>query len=402
MHNPYPAVDDECGLTMSLFFFFFYGIFIFVILLCPFLLLVLLGLSRVQPQRRGEGAYTVTVFDLFARCHQGGGRVTVMKHSHLEREGGSSTGSKYLSAPHSMSCFVGMALRCNSPHKELSQMTPQLPCSSAKRPREDDAKASGEIVVDDNERNTIETVAYLMQNGSPVYDPVKQLWCCWEGHEMHPRKLEEYALAEGVTCDFCGESHWRQSDVDCQSNSLTNMRTITGGNREGEALFYHCESCGMDLCFFCARDVYEDERYHVPCVQCKRCGVFLKTSEGLLHRCDRRACEQQSLPSGATKSVGDGTSSSLSDISSHIGLKRESSADKLYSCCGWELRVAHATPDEVFKIRDIASSLLVEGTETTGDVGCLVFHLPTRLISEEFAQRAKDMDLFTSIQKLGL
>ncbi|KAG5494104.1 hypothetical protein JKF63_01939 [Porcisia hertigi] len=140
----------------------------------------------------------------------------------------------------------------------------------------------------------------VLQLGSPLYDPVKRQFVCWKLHVLEGRPRAAYGDVEGVSCDFCGHTDWLEAG---DAHATTPPSPSRGGVRsnKGKAdatalsasapylpqarLFYHCSSCQVDICRACVEEVLADERFHLPCLQCQRCGEFETRQNAPLHRC---------------------------------------------------------------------------------------------------------------------
>ncbi|KAI5686607.1 hypothetical protein MNV84_03248 [Leishmania braziliensis] len=139
----------------------------------------------------------------------------------------------------------------------------------------------------------------VLQLGSPLYDPVKRQFVCWRLHTLEKRPRSAYGSIEGVSCDFCGHTDWIEEMAEraMTSPSVCTSVVKVEGKEDLKApsvgaplpaqvrLFYHCSICQVDICRACLAEVRSDERFHVPCLQCQRCGVFEKRQNAPLHRC---------------------------------------------------------------------------------------------------------------------
>lgn len=155
-----------------------------------------------------------------------------------------------------------------------------------------------------NEAEEIYAAAALWQYGSPMYSPVTSDFYCWNYHRLRPKPRNEYGDVEGVSCDFCGFTHWANEQDGGEESAPKATSTssrgrgggrggTTRGRRKGPTyneesvhlFFYHCDICGVDVCARCLDDVKRDVRYHVPCTQCQRCGTYVALEDADEHRC---------------------------------------------------------------------------------------------------------------------
>ncbi|GET92443.1 hypothetical protein, conserved [Leishmania tarentolae] len=139
-----------------------------------------------------------------------------------------------------------------------------------------------------------------MQLGSPLYDPVQRQFVCWQLHPLEKRPRTSYGDVEGISCDFCGHTDWIEEASERATTSESVSTTVLGadgGKRDTKAssveayvtarsrFFYHCSACQVDICQACLEEVRSDERLHVPCFECQRCGVYETRQNAPLHRC---------------------------------------------------------------------------------------------------------------------
>ncbi|CBZ30487.1 conserved hypothetical protein [Leishmania mexicana MHOM/GT/2001/U1103] len=128
-----------------------------------------------------------------------------------------------------------------------------------------------------------------MQLGSPLYDPVKRQFVCWQLHVLEKRPRTAYGGVEGVSCDFCGHTDWLDGVAELATTSPSVSATVVKaeeGKSDAKAasaaasfsararFFYNCPVCQVDICQACLEEVRSDERLHVPCFQCQRCGGY--------------------------------------------------------------------------------------------------------------------------------
>ncbi|KAG8347077.1 hypothetical protein TRVL_02095 [Trypanosoma vivax] len=342
--------------------------------------------------------------------------------------------SRYLFAPQNISRFIEMSHFSRSPEREISQMTTQ-PRYSMKRARskegvdvEDRSYGEGTVSMDEMELNSRAATAYLLQCGSPLYDPVSGVWLCWNNHSMQTIDLNTYGSAEGICCDFCGFTHWLDQP---QSHRLTKNKEWSPKGLKVEdnvnkviPAFYHCDSCGMDLCAGCALDVKNDGRYHVPCMQCRHCGLFMRDNEAMLHRCQAKRVNATTA-SSKTPLATKGAASSITEatrLESSIGagsregspvcsvahtslplpvpLKQgcvvslRSSADLV-----WEVCVTCKTTADELRARFNAESMSLKEFPTLWGRGYLVFCMQTRLAAEEFARVMRDSGISATLRR---
>ncbi|CAG9582254.1 conserved hypothetical protein [Leishmania major strain Friedlin] len=139
-----------------------------------------------------------------------------------------------------------------------------------------------------------------MQLGSPLYDPVKRQFVCWQLHALEKRPRAAYGDVEGVSCDFCGHTDWLEGVPERATSSPSASATVANAD-EGKMdthapsaaasftaharFFYNCSACQVDVCQACLEEVRSDERLHVPCFQCQRCGGYETRQNAPLHRC---------------------------------------------------------------------------------------------------------------------
>ncbi|KAG5468016.1 hypothetical protein LSCM4_01103 [Leishmania orientalis] len=138
-----------------------------------------------------------------------------------------------------------------------------------------------------------------LQLGSPLYDPVKRQFVCWRLHALERRPRTAYGDVEGVSCDFCGHTDWRE-EGEREKAFLSVGASRVGANEEkdgakpplvaassssGPRFFYHCSTCLVDICRACLEEVRSDERFHIPCLECQRCGGCETRQNAPLHRC---------------------------------------------------------------------------------------------------------------------
>ncbi|KEG14267.1 hypothetical protein DQ04_00551190 [Trypanosoma grayi] len=331
--------------------------------------------------------------------------------------------SKYLSAPVNISRFIEMSSRSLSPQREILQMTAQL-----HRPRpskNQDPAIQGnrgvenkDVVqqIEHQEQNTVQNTAYLLQCGSALYDPVKEGWRCWNGHELRIKERAQYGPVDGVSCDFCGYTDWLEELREVKEVPKTKGR---GGKRpraktvKKETLyFYHCDVCGMDLCTHCAKELRDDSRYHVPCMQCRRCLVFMRDDEAVLHRCYMK--HEHGTPTLVTPSSsasGGASSSSHAESVAPLALATQTKPSPPVLDVApmpqrpkttWEVFVTFETAVEEALVRRIGEALAVEEAEAPEEKGQRIFRTRTRLAAEEFAQRIHDTGLFASLRRFRL
>ncbi|TPP40262.1 hypothetical protein CGC21_27080 [Leishmania donovani] len=138
-----------------------------------------------------------------------------------------------------------------------------------------------------------------MQLGSPLYDPVKRQFVCWQLHVLEKRPRAAYGDVEGVSCDFCGHTDWLDGLAERATTSPSASGTVVNdeGKKDATApsaaasftaharFFYNCSACQVDICQACLEEVRSDERLHVPCFQCQRCGGYETRQNAPLHRC---------------------------------------------------------------------------------------------------------------------
>ncbi|EAN97085.1 hypothetical protein C3747_63g146 [Trypanosoma cruzi] len=333
--------------------------------------------------------------------------------------------SKYLSSPVNISRFIEMSARSISPQREISQMTPQKQFPQNKITREAKGNSTESVKPEDvlhevshPEENMAENTAYLLQCGSPLYDPVKEIWRCWNGHELRIKERSQYGAVDGVSCDFCGFTDW----LEVLEGTGVGMKGKRRGKkaikrREKEAeprYFYHCDVCDMDLCTHCAKDLRVDSRYHVPCMQCRRCLVFMRNEEAALHHCYlKRAREVLNFMTPSTSTSGGASSSSFTEsVATLTSFRpRESSppvismppdptrASTQFPIIAWEVCVKFENATAEAEVRKIGESLSLRGIETPGVPDQLIFRTPTRLAAEELAQHVHEKGLFASIRR---
>ncbi|ORC93787.1 uncharacterized protein TM35_000016640 [Trypanosoma theileri] len=334
--------------------------------------------------------------------------------------------SKYLCAPENISRFIEMSShRSLSPQREISQMTAHIRPPQTKRRRDDESHDDNIAKHDDtlqqvehHEENTIENTAYLLQCGSPLYDPVKEGWRCWNNHELRIKEREQYGPVDGVSCDFCGFTDWLEGLEEAEEEKKSTKGKKRGGRKKPKTkmnekkYLYHCDVCDMDLCIHCARELRDDSRYHVPCMQCKHCLMFMRSDDAVMHRCHatipqtevthRLVTSSASTSGGATSSTNtesariqdssEGSVATPTAVALSVSpLRRPNTA--------WELCVTFETTGSEAKVRLIGQSFGMEEVEMPKVSRQLVFRTRTRLAAEEFAQRIHSEGLFTSLRR---
>jgi hypothetical protein len=103
--------------------------------------------------------------------------------------------------------------------------------------------------------NTAEVMPYI----SVLWDPTRESFVCWEGHDLHIENAVS-TRKDGFICDFCGR--------------------IVAVAHPG---FAHCKTCDQDICRECLSEIQRNPRFHRPCWRCSACGRFELT--GLQHCC---------------------------------------------------------------------------------------------------------------------
>ncbi|RNF08588.1 hypothetical protein TraAM80_02697 [Trypanosoma rangeli] len=333
--------------------------------------------------------------------------------------------SKYLASPVNISRFIQMSVRSISPQREISQMTPQRQRPQSKAGRDSngnsvEAAKTGDASSEANypEENIVENTAYLLQCGSPLYDPVKERWRCWNGHELSVKERSDYGDVEGVSCDFCGLTDWLDElqETDAPTKGKRRSRKPPKQNKIAKEprYLYHCDVCDMDLCTHCAKELRVDARYHVPCMQCRRCLLFMRDDEAALHHCYlKRAREVLPLTTPSPSTSGGASSSSFTEsvLNRTSARPRDPSPPVVHlppdstttsvqrPMTTWEVCVTFEGAEAEAEVRCIGDSLLLLGVETPGAAGQLLFRTPTRLAAEELAQRFHDRGLFASLRR---
>ncbi|SCU71094.1 uncharacterized protein TEOVI_000267400 [Trypanosoma equiperdum] len=319
-------------------------------------------------------------------------------------------GRKCPFAPSDISPFVAMALQDHSAVWDISDVKSPLRRAPAKRKRtESIGKDMNSSVKMEMTTNTVATMAYLLQSGSPLYDPVEKLWRCWNGHELCIKRISDYSGAEEVTCDFCGVTHWcKNKEVRAKPHRLKKLppEGLLPAEAEpvDETYLYNCSECGMDLCAHCASEVYQDERYHVPCMQCVQCKLFMHDTDGMLHRCQvkRTRVSPSVLHKSPTSTSGCVSSSIQMDSTGSCGVsvgREQSITTQLLPSDVWEVCVAAKNAEEEVRARALATTLFVKETYVPDTVKQLTFRMPTRLAAEELARRGRDAGLCTAVRK---
>ncbi|KAG5468423.1 hypothetical protein LSCM1_02403 [Leishmania martiniquensis] len=139
----------------------------------------------------------------------------------------------------------------------------------------------------------------VLQLGSPLYDPVKRQFVCWRLHRLEKRPRTAYGSVDGVSCDFCGHTDWlekgeRASNPPPMSASLVTAKEEEEGAKSRLVVvpsparsrcFYHCSACLADICWACLEEIRSDERFHIPCLKCQRCGGCETRQNAPMHRC---------------------------------------------------------------------------------------------------------------------
>ncbi|KPA82480.1 hypothetical protein ABB37_03539 [Leptomonas pyrrhocoris] len=141
----------------------------------------------------------------------------------------------------------------------------------------------------------------VQQLGSPLYNAVTRQFLCWNLHTLEARSRASYGDTEGISCDFCGHTDWLDSLVDGEEQAddsaegigeLSEVKKEEGEKKGGHAalpahrrFLYHCPVCKVDICRACLAEVLADERFHVPCLQCQRCGAYETRRNAPLHQC---------------------------------------------------------------------------------------------------------------------
>jgi uncharacterized C2H2 Zn-finger protein len=122
----------------------------------------------------------------------------------------------------------------------------------------------------------------LLHCGSPVFDPVcAQLRCPDGGHVMKKKEIREYDKSiDGIMCNFCATTVWF---TDWPSRTKEGCEPVFA---PGEPTYFlHCHRCNLDVCEECEKEIIGDDRYHLPCMRCTRCGTFMREEEAVLHHC---------------------------------------------------------------------------------------------------------------------
>ncbi|KPI87992.1 hypothetical protein ABL78_2928 [Leptomonas seymouri] len=141
----------------------------------------------------------------------------------------------------------------------------------------------------------------VQQLGSPLYNPVTRQFMCWNSHVLERRSRASYGDIEGVSCDFCGHTDWLDALVEGESgnehhaddtDALSGVKKEESETKGGKTALsahrrylYRCPICEVDICCACLDEVRADERLHVPCLQCQRCGACETRRNAPLHRC---------------------------------------------------------------------------------------------------------------------
>ncbi|RNF18952.1 uncharacterized protein Tco025E_04343 [Trypanosoma conorhini] len=333
--------------------------------------------------------------------------------------------AKYLAAPVNISRFIEMSAPSISPQREISQMTPQRQRPPAKPGRDSNGNSMEAAKPEDAayeanypEENIAENTVYLLQCGSPLYDPVKERWRCWNGHELRVKERSQYGDVEGVSCDFCGLTDWLDELQEAEAPTKGRRRSRKTPKQKKSAkeprYLYHCDVCEMDLCPQCAKELRADARYHVPCMQCRRCLGFMRDDEAALHHCYlKRAREALTLTTPSPSTSGGASSSSVTEsVMNRTSLRpREPSPPVVHlppestptsaqrPITAWEVCVTFESAAAEAEVRCIGESLSLRGVEAPGEAGRLIFRTPTRLAAEELAQRFHDQGLFASLRR---
>eukprot|EP00796_Vickermania_ingenoplastis_P004389 gene4389-3191_t len=142
-----------------------------------------------------------------------------------------------------------------------------------------------------------------LQCGSVLYDRVAGGWRCWCGEQLERRLLASYGAVEGISCDFCGMTAWQTPDRTKRrkrSREAPETEEQEPNTDAEDKRFFHCGSCGVDVCPQCCDDVRADERYHMPCLQCASCKKYVRIAGAGRHACGSVGCPPLSPPSGST------------------------------------------------------------------------------------------------------
>ena len=152
--------------------------------------------------------------------------------------------------------------------------------------------------------------------GSPLYNPVSREFVCWKLHPLTKRSRASYGDIEGVSCDFCGHTDWLDSLVQAEPESRGGRGALADIKKEPESkdghhaasqahsrYFYHCSACKVDICGACLAEVQADERFHVPCLQCQRCGAYETRRNAPLHQCCDAAAVKAETAAEGTKAT---------------------------------------------------------------------------------------------------
>lgn len=316
-----------------------------------------------------------------------------------------------------------MSSRSLSPHREIAQMTPQKQAETHRDAGAHSgahAKSEEFLHQEEYDKNEIgENTAYLLQCGSPLYDPVRESWRCWGGHELRVKERAQYGTADGISCDFCGFTDWRE-EVQGEEESLKpkrrgRKRIHRKETHEGTQCFYHCDLCLMDLCTHCANELRDDRRYHVPCMQCRRCLVFMRSEEAALHLCHLKRT-REAAPIFTTPSISTSGGASSSPFAESVATLTSARAREpsppvvpevpnltvfsVQRCeTAWEVCVTFEAAEAEAEVRRIGESLSAREVETPGMKGQLIFRTRTRLAAEELVHRIHDRGLFASLRR---
>lgn len=134
--------------------------------------------------------------------------------------------------------------------------------------------------------------------GSPLYDPVKDCFLCWNRHKLDRKPRTAYGAVDGVSCDFCGDTDWIEAPPGLASAGPSSSAAAEAlgvvSIAEEDHFLFHCDVCDVDLCLRCLAEVRQDERFHVPCLQCRSCHRFETRHGATLHRCSgERSVKQE-------------------------------------------------------------------------------------------------------------
>jgi hypothetical protein len=152
----------------------------------------------------------------------------------------------------------------------------------------------------------------VQQLGCPLYNPVTDQFVCWNLHILERRSRASYGDIEGVSCDFCGDTDWLDTLVEEEKGNKDRTRR-SGGLAEVKAearvdnyaapsphhrFLYHCPVCAVDICRACLTEVRAEERFHVPCLQCQRCGAYETRQDAPLHQCGDKSSVKEEDDAG--------------------------------------------------------------------------------------------------------